>query len=141
MNDEEAREILHRHGLRATGGRLALLALLLAADHPVSLEEAAEGCGAKGGDRATVFRNLRSLTEARIVRQLRGAGRRELYEVHRKARAGKAHAHAHAVCTRCGVVACVENLPPLPALEPGDGWRFTSSELTIWGCCPECLAK
>jgi Fe2+ or Zn2+ uptake regulation protein len=130
--DETARQMLKDAKLRVTGGRISLLATLLKENRPLSMDEASDMLGWKGGDRATVFRNLHALSEAKLIRMVRSAGKRDVYELSKRP-----GAHAHAVCTQCGKVACVDAEAAAGAAPPS-GWRMTSQEITLWGLCPAC---
>jgi len=134
-NDDSA--LLHERGLRATPGRLALLKLMRSSASPVSLDEAVRQCGRGAGDRATVYRNLLALTKAGIVEEVKSSGKRQLYELALRGQDHQPHAHAHAVCTACGVVACVEQ-SQLPTLGAAPGWSISTQEFTLWGECPDC---
>lgn len=117
--------------LRVTSGRISLLAVLIKEGRPLSMDDASEILGWKGGDRATVFRNLHALNEAGLVRMVRSAGKRDVYELSKRPAA-----HAHAVCTQCGKVQCVD--AQAASAQAPSGWRLTSQEMTLWGLCPAC---
>jgi Fe2+ or Zn2+ uptake regulation protein len=132
--DESQRAILRNAGLRVTQGRLNLVAALRKAAEPVSLEDAVRLCRRRGGDPATVYRNLQALKDAGLLRVVRGVGRREMFELTREA----GHGHAHLSCTSCGRVECVDlaqepKVPRTPA-----GWSVKEISLTAWGLCPQC---
>ncbi|MBZ0136427.1 MAG: transcriptional repressor [Planctomycetes bacterium] len=130
---ESARTMLRKFGLRVTVTRATLVAAMLEAHEPVSMDDAVRLCGENGGDPATIYRNLQALTEAGILQPVRGVGRREMFElVH------DPHSHAHVSCTRCGRVECIdlEKLPARPAAP--SGWIVDDVTVTVWGLCPEC---
>jgi Fur family ferric uptake transcriptional regulator len=133
--DEEARQLLKDAKLRVTSGRISLLAVMLKESRPLSMDTASDLCGWKGGDRATVFRNLQALSEAGLIRMVRSAGKRDVYEL---AKRPGSPSHAHAVCTKCGKVECVDSTAALAGTAPPRGWKLTSQEVTIWGLCPSC---
>ena len=62
--NERARSILRRAGLRVTITRATLVAAMLEAHEPVSMDDAVRLCGQNGGDPATIYRNLQALSEA-----------------------------------------------------------------------------
>lgn len=130
--DETAKQLLKDAKLRVTSGRISLLAALIKEGRPLSMDDASDMLGWKGGDRATVFRNLHALSEAGLIRMVRSAGKRDVYELSKRP-----GAHAHAVCTRCGKVECVDAEAASAAQAPG-GWRMSSQEITLWGLCPAC---
>jgi Fe2+ or Zn2+ uptake regulation protein len=138
---DRARQILRTAGLRVTIARAALVAAMLHAHEPVSMEDAVRLCGNDGGDPATIYRNLQALTEAGVLQQVRGVGRREMFELvgHSHAHHGvHDHHHAHLSCTKCGKVECIEigDLPHKP--HPPKGWAIDDVTVTVWGLCPEC---
>ncbi len=133
--DEQARQLLKDFHLRVTSTRTALLSALLKSRRPMSLDGAAQACGWKAGDRATVFRNLQALAEAGVVRVVRGAGKRDIYEV---VSDGPKPKHAHVVCTDCGRVECVDAAVEVGKAADVQGWRVTGREVTLWGLCPDC---
>jgi Fur family ferric uptake transcriptional regulator len=99
------------------------------------MDDASDLCGWKGGDRATVFRNLQALSEAGLIRMVRSAGKRDVYEVAKKPGTPQ---HAHAVCTQCGKVECVDSAAALAGAQAPRGWVLASQEITLWGLCPAC---
>ncbi len=133
--EEQARTLLKAKGLRVTGSRAALVAALMRAHEPVSLEAAHKLAGSAGGDQATVYRNLQALTGAGMLRLVKGVGRREMFEltVH-----GHRHGHAHMACTQCGRVECIE-IDGMPQQPPKlKGWNVSDLTVTVWGLCPAC---
>jgi Fur family ferric uptake transcriptional regulator len=101
---------------------------------PVSHTELADRLAGDGLDRATVFRNLVSLTEAGILAksQLGAVWRYELPSPD-----GDAHArHPHFVCTDCGDVACLPDkavkVQTLPA-------KSQVAEIQVRGRCSSCV--
>lgn len=138
---DRARHTLRAAGLRVTIARAALVAALLRAHEPVSMDDAVRLCGEDGGDPATVYRNLQALRDAGVLQAVRGVGRREMFELvgHGHARQdGHDHHHAHLSCTKCGRVECIEisDLPHKPAAPKG--WAIDDVSVTVWGLCPDC---
>lgn len=131
--EEQARKLLKAKGLRVTGSRVALVNALMRAGEPASLETAHKLCGNAGGDQATIYRNLQALTEAGLLRGVKGVGRREMFEL-----AAHQHGHAHLACTKCGRVECMEmaDLPAKPSKPTG--WTINDISVTVWGLCPQC---
>ena len=107
-------------GLRCTAARLAVLQNLMAARGPRTHAEVAAALTDRGFDRATIYRNLTELTEARLV------SRRDLgdhvwrFEI-QPAPAGHGHQedHPHFVCTTCGAVSCLEEVDVAITPKPG----------------------
>ncbi len=136
---DDIRDILHRHGLRTTGPRLAVVACLAAHDGPLSHSEVVERLGEVDFDPATVYRNLVKLVEvglARVVSRAEGMARYELATDHEHD-----HQHAHFVCSDCGVVACLPE-DVLTTIEASGRWAASVSHATIQlqGQCPECIS-
>ena len=132
---ERARQILRKADLRVTITRTALVAAMLESHEPVSMDDAVRLCGHNGGDPATIYRNLQALSEAGILQQVRGVGRREMFELSHET----AHEHhAHLSCTKCGKVECIDlaDLPEKPAAPKG--WALNDVTVTVWGLCPDC---
>jgi len=131
--NDPIREALRHAGLRVTSTRVELLRALHAHDQPVSMDDASRICGPAAGDLATIYRNLQTLAEAGVLRTVRGVGKREMFEP-----AGRASdSHAHASCTRCGQVACMD-IPDTPTHSGIPGWQITEVSVTAWGLCPNC---
>lgn len=129
----DVQSLLRTARLRVTSGRVALLNVLRKAAKPVTLEDAVALCSGEGGDPATVYRNLQSFTENRLVRHVRGVGRREMYELVAQQHN---HQHAHLTCTRCGRVSCIEFAAP--SAPEAEGWQVEEVTVTVWGLCPAC---
>ena len=101
------RETLRRVGLRATGPRIAVLSLLTGAKSAVTHGELAENLAARGIDRATVYRNLVDLTEAGLARRSDMGDHVWRFELLAGREEHEDVAHAHFLCSGCGVVACL----------------------------------
>ena len=93
-----AKSALRAAGLRATGGRAEVLAVVLSARSPLAAREAIARLAKKGrqsAGTATVYRALAALTRAGLLRRI-PASDEALYEPARDAAAPQL------VCTRCG---------------------------------------
>jgi len=102
----ELRERIRAAGLRATPGRIAVLAELVAAKAPLSHAELVDRLADAALDRATVYRNLMDLASAGLLDRTDHGD-----HVWRFAANGGEHAHAahpHFVCVQCGDVRCLE---------------------------------
>ncbi|MHC4841681.1 MAG: Fur family transcriptional regulator [Planctomycetota bacterium] len=119
---------LKSHKLRVTDYRVSLLRSITELGRPVALEDVSElDCG----DKATVYRNLQAFKDAGILRQVKGVGKREIYELNH------GHDHAHVVCQGCGKIQCVE--ADSVAQSVPDGWVMESLSLVVWARCPDCI--
>jgi Fur family ferric uptake transcriptional regulator len=107
--------LLRSVGLRKTAARVSVLQFLERASTPLSHGEVAEEMAVLGLDRATVFRNLLDLVEAKLATRTDLGDHVWRFELRR---GGEAHAveHPHFLCVSCGVVTCL----------PADVVRVTS---------------
>lgn len=137
------REELRAAGLRATPARIAVLAMLRDADGPQSHAEVVEAAAGRGGDPATVFRNLAALTEAGFARRTDLGDRVWRFEATGSPLdATSSHEHPHFLCTNCGHVEC---MPQLEVQTRGrvavpKAVRDHAVEIQLKGLCDECSA-
>ena len=87
---------------------------------------------------ATVYRNLKQLVESGEIQSMGIVNGQERFD-------GNVAPHVHVVCTRCGKMADVPNLP-LPeelALRISEATGFTlwQRDLQLSGLCPDCRNK
>lgn len=101
---DELKAALRAHGLRATGARVAVLELLLAATRPLSHSEVNDGLAARGFDRATLYRNLSDLVEVGLAKRSDHGDHVWRFELASEKRHQE---HPHLLCTECGTVACL----------------------------------
>ena len=100
-------------GLRCTTARLAVLEHLSCATGPQTHAEVSEALDHRGFDRATIFRNLTELTEAKLVTRVDLGDHVWRFEAKRHGGAdGHGHGgdHPHFVCTSCGEVSCLDDV-------------------------------
>jgi Fur family peroxide stress response transcriptional regulator len=135
---EELQRKLRARGGRVTPQRLAILRVLLTADHP-TIEQVYEQVSSQFVTMSlmTVYRTLALLREMGDVLELRSTAPASHYDGH------QTRPHPHLVCGRCGRVIDspvfdVQGLIDAVA-EQGAGWQLTH-ELAIYGVCPECQA-
>lgn len=87
---------------------------------------------------ATVYRNLRQMKDAGLVRSVGTVDDHERFD-------GTITPHFHAVCSRCGRVDDVEGLelPPefLQRAESSTGFCITDTALRFVGLCPACAEQ
>ena len=100
-------------GLRCTAARLAVLEHLLAATGPQTHAEVSTTLDHRGFDRATIYRNLTELTEAKLVTRVDLGDHVWRFEAKRHG-GGDGHGHGgdhpHFVCTSCGEVSCLDDV-------------------------------
>jgi Fur family ferric uptake transcriptional regulator len=136
-DQDELRAILRRAGLRATPSRIEVLALLRGTGGPVSHAEVADRLRDQPWDRATIYRNLTDLAEAGLARRADVGDhvwRFELVDA-----AHPAEAHAHFVCTECGVVACLPDLDLAVGKAAPRAVRQKQVEVQVRGRCDACV--
>lgn len=124
-------------GLRITDPRVSVLRLLSGSGRPLSHTEVVERLGTGPWDQATLYRNLRKLLEAGLVRVTSHVGGVERYEAvdlteHLEG------IHPHFACRACGIVSCL----PTAAMElpVAEEWRaaLRGAEVQFVGVCPTC---
>ena len=127
---------LRAAGLKATGGRIALLAALDEFPHSKAetLYQALRGSHPTMSVQS-VHNMLTDLTAAGLIRRIEPATFAALYE----RRIGDDHHHL--VCLGCGSLNDVDGVSgPAPCLDPTDsgGFIIDAVEVTFWGICPSC---
>lgn len=114
-----------------------MLERLAGAKEPMTHAELVDGLASAGLDRATVFRNLRDLTEAGLVTRVDLGDRVWRFQV--KEVAG-AHGHPHFVCTECGGIECLDGLEITVPKRRGLPRALRNDKVTIHvkGRCDNC---
>ncbi len=135
------RASLRAVGLRATGPRVSVLRSLVSADGPVSHGEMAASLAAEGLDRATVYRNLKDLTDAGLVRRTDLGDHTWRFELREKTSATtESDPHPHFMCDACGDVTCLpdESVQIVAAKGAPRAIRKRKYEVQIKGRCDRC---
>lgn len=150
---DAVRAVVRDAGLRCTAARLAVLEHLLKARGPKTHAEVATALADRGFDRATIYRNLTELTEARLVSRMELGDHVWRFEIRRPhAGHGTQDEHPHFVCTTCGEVSCLEGVDvaitpkPSRARRAGGGPATRSAagaigsvqEVLLKGQCSQC---
>lgn len=131
---------LRRRGLRYTSGRRAIVELLLAADHPVSIGGIADVL--PGLPRSSAYRHLVDLQAALVVQRVAGSdefARFELVE-------DLTDHHHHLLCTGCGAVIDMASTPAferavaehVEQLADAAGFAPASHRIDVLGLCRSC---
>lgn len=135
---EEERDLkgrLGQHGLRVTAQRIKVLRALEGEHDPISHGELANKLALSGMDRATVYRNLKTLVESKMVSRTMisdGVFRFELVRAE-----GRAHPqHPHLLCSDCGQVKCL----PLRSVHVKAGLGDVT-DIQLRGRCQACLKR
>lgn len=133
LTEEKAKRLLMEKGLRVTSQRLTLLQALSRIRHPVSHPELTEQLSGEDLDRATVYRNLLSLTKAGLLVEAQLGDGVARFELPRSA--GAHDEHPHFVCTDCGDVSC---LPSRAVTLHGVATRVRVEQVQLRGLCESC---
>lgn len=144
--NEAVRARIRDAGLRCTAARLAVLEHLTAAAGPRTHAEVWESLADRGFDRATVYRNLTELTEAKLASRVELGDHVWRFEVRRAGHHGGTGEHPHFVCTTCGEVSCLEDVTvaikprgrPRAATARSDSGIHSVTEILLKGRCGEC---
>ena len=121
---DAVRAVVRDAGLRCTAARLAVLQHLLQARGPRTHAEVAASLADRGFDRATIYRNLTELTEARLVNRVELGDHVWRFEIRRPhAGHGKKDEHPHFLCTTCGEVSCLDGVDVAITPKPGRASR------------------
>jgi Fur family ferric uptake transcriptional regulator len=133
-HEDDLRRLLAERGLRVTGQRMTVLRELAKLRVPISHPELTERLASETLDRATIYRNLLSLTEVGVLVRTQLGDNVWRYELPR-GQAGEHGDHPHFICTECGDVAC---LPDASVSLRGEAARNEVTEIQLRGRCGEC---
>lgn len=107
------KSLIRGAGLRCTAARLAVVEHMLSATGPETHAEVSAALDHRGFDRATIYRNLTELTEAKLVTRVDLGDHVWRFEAKRHG-GGDGHGHGgdhpHFVCTSCGEVSCLDDV-------------------------------
>ncbi|MGB3617361.1 MAG: Fur family transcriptional regulator [Catalinimonas sp.] len=133
-----ARQLLKRHGLRATHPREFILDLFL--DRDAALTHADVESTATGDvDRVTVYRTLKTFVERGLLHRVPDDEGAPRYALCSPACGTEAHHHDHVhfKCQTCGQTQCVEEVMVPPVRLP-EGFRPVEVSLLVQGVCRNC---
>jgi Fur family transcriptional regulator, ferric uptake regulator len=136
--EEELRQLLGSRGIRVTEQRLLILRELAKLRAPVSHGELTDRLAGYALDRATIYRNLLSLTDAGILVRTQLGDNVWRFEMPSSAAASHG-AHPHFVCTDCGDVSCLPK--GAVKLAGGEIARIEVAEVQLRGRCGECVER
>jgi Fur family transcriptional regulator, ferric uptake regulator len=146
-SDQAVQDRIRGAGLRCTKARAAVMHLLETAAGPLTHAEVSESLSHLGFDRATIYRNLTELTDARLVARVELGDHVWRFEAKRAGGGHKGDDHPHFVCTTCGEVSCLDDIQvaftPRPAegkaaARPGGDRIGTVTEILLKGRCGQC---
>ena len=135
LRDDDLRQLLVGKGIRVTEQRMVILRELAKLRIPASHPELTERLAGVDLDRATIYRNLISLTEAGLlVKTQLGDNVWRFALPHMKST--RHGTHPHFVCNDCGDVAC---LPESAVALRGEAIRNHVAEVQLRGRCVACV--
>ncbi|HEX4458214.1 MAG TPA: transcriptional repressor [Polyangia bacterium] len=127
-------ERLRGAGLRRTGSRVAVLDRLAQATAPLSHAEIADALEPLNFDRATVYRNLIDLTDAKLVSRSDLGDHVWRFSLIDEDAPLHGMEHPHLVCNDCGTVVCMPDVKvKLAAKRP-----LPQFAVQLRGLCQEC---
>ena len=131
----EARDRIHRAGMRITKPRVAIIESLLKHDVPNSIERIHQEMGTDVCDLVTVYRCLSTFESLDMVRRSYLHNGTCLYEV----TLGKQR-HYHIVCKDCGKTDRVDyfSVEGLERMLADRGYAEVSHVVEFFGVCPAC---
>ena len=140
------RTLVRGAGLRCTAARLAVMQHMIKAAGPQTHAEVSRALDHRGFDRATIYRNLTELTEAKLLTRVDLGDHVWRFEL-RRHEAGGGHGgdHPHFVCTTCGEVSCLEGVDVAITRRPGSRASGVGkktipavTEVLLKGTCENC---
>jgi Fur family ferric uptake transcriptional regulator len=135
LRDDDLRQLLVSKGIRVTEQRMMILRELAKLRIPTSHPELTERLACDGLDRATIYRNLLSLTEAGLLVKTQLGDNVWRFELPNM-KSTEHGAHPHFVCNDCGDVAC---LPEGAVALRGEAIRNQVAEVQLRGRCAACV--
>jgi len=134
LRDDDLKQLLVDQGIRVTEQRMMILRELAKLRVPTSHPELTERLVNANLDRATIYRNLLSLTKAGLLVRTQLGDNVWRFELPRAD--SVAHgAHPHFVCNDCGNVIC---LPDGSVKLRGEAIRNEVAEVQLRGRCTTC---
>lgn len=134
---DRIRELLRKHGVRATPARIAVMQELRAATSPLTHADVTEMLVPLGFDKATVFRNLNDLAEAELISRTElgdHVWRFEALDPERPV----GEKHPHFVCVECGGVTCLGDMDFTTSSRRRAKSIGRITEILIKGHCTDC---
>lgn len=132
-------ETLRKSGYKATGPRIAILAVFKKNKNPMSVQKVIDALPASI-DQATVYRTVKSLNQKGVLRQI------DLRHNHAHYELADMQKHHHLICVHCGRIEDVHHCN-VEAMQGGilRGSRhfaeITQHALEFYGICKSCAKK
>jgi len=135
LRDNDLRQLLVGKGIRVTEQRMVILRELAKLRIPASHSELTERLAGDGLDRATIYRNLLSLTKAGLLVKTQLGDNVWRFELP-SMKSTEHRTHPHFVCNDCGDIAC---LPESAVALRGEAVRNQVAEIQLRGRCVACV--
>jgi Fur family transcriptional regulator, ferric uptake regulator len=117
---DAVKALVRQAGLRCTAARLTVMQHLLEAHGPETHAEVSDALAHRGFDRATIYRNLTELTEAKLLSRVELGDHVWRFELRRGGKSGHhGEDHPHFLCTSCGEVSCLDDVNVAITPKPG----------------------
>lgn len=130
--------LLKQHHLKATAQRIAIIDLMHNAGH-ISIDDLFSAIREKFASisLATLYKNMHSMMEVSLIREIKIPGQKTKYEIEKAS-------HAHIMCKKCGELKDIPVDPSLllqhRELDIG-GYKTDDISIVISGLCPICQNK
>ena len=134
--DEKARQMLAAANLYCTEGRVAILTVLLQAQHPVSQDQIAGKLPGKPTNKVTIYRTLESLVHAGLVHRAFMQERAWHFEL--ADHCSEQQCHPHFTCSNCGTTHCLTDFSVPMAPSSYKGFIIQHQQVRLEGLCPTC---
>lgn len=136
MNEEKARILLEKSGLKKTQGRIAILSLLLNEDKPNTQQEIKEKLQDIHINEVTIYRALEAFEKAGMIHRVEGIDKIWRFAI--SINASSRNAHPHFICTTCGEIECLTDIKIPELLPRGSGYKIKEREMLLKGICQHC---
>lgn len=133
---QKAANLLKSVNLRRTTARIAVLAVLLRADKPVTQEQIAVKLGADMPNKVTIYRTLKRLLDAGLVHKAFIQKRTWHFELAHNCT--EKQCHPHFTCIRCGAIQCLMGLSTSIIRGLKKGFIVHRQQVRLEGLCPGC---
>lgn len=149
MNNDELKELLRQHKLKATDIRLQVLNVMIQSDVALSHSDIKDKVPEEDVDKVTLYRTLNSFTEKGLAHKVATEDRSWLYAVHLKNNTSSKFEitpdseHAHFICDNCERIYCFpfDSGGNNVSLSNTKGYTINSYEIRLHGLCPDCTPQ
>jgi Fur family ferric uptake transcriptional regulator len=128
------KKLLQDYNLSLTTHRIKLLSVLAGSGYAMT-EKEIEGQMKGTCNKTTIYRNLSSLVQKKIVHRILSdeAVRYKLVQNNNH----EYNEHAHFQCRKCSTTYCMEEIP-VQEYELPEGFKMLENQLLILGICKDC---